>query len=633
MAKTKYQVIADFSGGYGTDLPNEIMPGNMLAQAENVYWEQGLIKRGGISAYSAAAPLDGTDNIVGACKAYLNSGWRNIIAVDDTSDVSFFYGETTWTEISGKTFTTGYEVEMLYGNGVVIAVNGVDKPIVIYYDSGYQINTLEAYDFRTRITSDWYAGQYTAAGPTYTDDTSDAQDAGADDFQLASTTNNDGFYVAGVLTFNKIVIKNCPAFDGSPVGSYQYYDENGSWQSLSMVTTPTWGAAEGDKTFEFNYPTDWGVWDGSDPSGVTGGMIGRYVIRVRFTTAPTSAQSADYLEIYHTQYLTQVTGGDIPNWVHYHNNRWWLANGNAVNYSRVNQNKNWQSYDVEYFNGGGDGITGLATLGDDLIVAKAESIHRLVGASYEDFVNEQVLQVGCLEGRSIASFPNMLLFLGNDDHIHIFNGTSEKRVSKHIATDIASFTTSTVCATEYKGNYWLSFYTDGKILVCDPDTYTEDETTGEGRMAFYKLTGAKICQFLWRKGETTDRFLACERSTADRLLQLDNGNSYDFSDTAIDVKVKTKRMHFGNPVLMKDYTRLKLEITNSDSWTVIAYSDNETNSNTATVSTSTNEAHVFKDVSLPYTVAGRDLSIYLRNNTAYDVKIYSMAVDYRPRRF
>ncbi len=43
-------------------------------------------------------------------------------------------------------------------------------------------------------TAMWSAGQWDDSEPaSYTDDTTDAQDAGASDFALTSTTNDDGF--------------------------------------------------------------------------------------------------------------------------------------------------------------------------------------------------------------------------------------------------------------------------------------------------------------------------------------------------------------------------------------------------------------------------------------------------------
>ncbi|KKK99415.1 hypothetical protein LCGC14_2632980, partial [marine sediment metagenome] len=194
-----------------------------------------------------------------------------------------------------------------------------------------KIENLEKYDERDRDETTWNAGQYTAVGTVYTDDTTDAQDAGADDFQLCTNVNGDGFFIACTHTFNKVVLKSAQQAAGAPVAVYEYYADDSTWKACSMVTTPTWTAAAGDRTIEFNYPSDMGRWDGSESI-----LVNRFMFRVRFTTAPTSAFSCDYATVHHTQYITQITGSDQPHYVIAHNSRLWLAVGYIVYYSPPN---------------------------------------------------------------------------------------------------------------------------------------------------------------------------------------------------------------------------------------------------------------------------------------------------------
>ena len=404
--KRKPVSLTQFAGGYSDLLPPSEIPSHVLADAENIYWEAGIRKRGGISDYGTvdASPLDDGNctTIRGQVRAYLNSTWYTIIAEDDGSDVGFWYSAdaTSWTELAAETFTTGNDVEFAVLDNKVVAINGTDKPLIIYYDSAFYIKDLEAYDERNRNNDDFYAGQYDASGdPYYIDDTTDAQDVGADDFQLASTTNDDGFYIAGDLTFNKVVMTNCHDFgSGGTINAgatYQYYKDDGdgtySWGTLSLVTTPDWEAAEDDKTLEFNYPTDWTTMDETDPDGYStlDTMIGRFVILITFSTAPASAMSCDKLTLSHTQYLTQITGGDAVTAIAVHNSTMYLGNGKAVNYSPYNALTGWNEYDVEYLQEGGEKIYAMTSYKGYLACFKKQAIYGIYGTSLDQRIVRQ----------------------------------------------------------------------------------------------------------------------------------------------------------------------------------------------------------------------------------------------------
>ena len=90
---------------------------------------------------------------------YLNSAWISVEAIDldGSSDVRFYVRTTASLSLISATvvMTTGYDVIFAELNGHIVAVNGVDKPLVIYYDSGWQIQTLEAHDTRTWAITSW----------------------------------------------------------------------------------------------------------------------------------------------------------------------------------------------------------------------------------------------------------------------------------------------------------------------------------------------------------------------------------------------------------------------------------------------------------------------------------------------
>ena len=76
--------------------------------------------------------------------------------------------------------------------------------------------------------SQWIAGQFTSPD-TFTVDTEDAQDVGASDFSLCTTTNGDGFIVASRVPFNVLGIDVGRATTGgAPVYDVAYSQANGS---------------------------------------------------------------------------------------------------------------------------------------------------------------------------------------------------------------------------------------------------------------------------------------------------------------------------------------------------------------------------------------------------------------------
>lgn len=142
----------------------------------------------------------------------------------------------------------------------------------------------------------WGAGQWddsndaaNISSPAYTDDTTDAQDSGANDFALATTTSNDGFCVESDVKFNMVGITIGAAAGGSPVYDYAYWDGS-SWANLApfLIATPDM-ANTGDTYVGFLSPWDWTALASTDDPVTDEGMTtGRYAIRVRATTHPTT---------------------------------------------------------------------------------------------------------------------------------------------------------------------------------------------------------------------------------------------------------------------------------------------------------------------------------------------------------
>lgn len=155
----------------------------------------------------------------------------------------------------------------------------------------------------------WRAGQWTdAAGTPYSDDTTDAQDAGASDFALETTTANDGFVIACDLPFNAISINVGTASVGAgAVRAARYGNTAGDgwtdFANLFVQDAATGVMSTGENVMVWSPPLDWGL---SGATGLGGAPQGRYVVNVRATTAPTTAALATAIEIFRLYLLTEA---------------------------------------------------------------------------------------------------------------------------------------------------------------------------------------------------------------------------------------------------------------------------------------------------------------------------------------
>jgi len=149
-------------------------------------------------------------------------------------------------------------------------------------------------------TTLWKAGQWTNATTTYTDDTTDAQDVGANDFALETTTDNDGFIVSSAVKFNAICLDiGTASVTGTPVRTLEYSTGTTTWTAITNgivmpVSGGHWTAAE--TLIWWIPPVDWTVLAAGHGTGVS---TGQYAIRVRSTTAPTgTAGLADSMSVH-----------------------------------------------------------------------------------------------------------------------------------------------------------------------------------------------------------------------------------------------------------------------------------------------------------------------------------------------
>lgn len=140
--------------------------------------------------------------------------------------------------------------------------------------------------------SRWKFGQWDdSETASYTDDTTDAQDAGASDAALTTTTNNDGFVVQSLDKFGCVILQVGTAEAGSPVYEYTYWNGS-SWATLSTLSVSS-AYTVAEHLILFSPPQDWAALaSGDTPVDTDGLTAGYYAIRMRATTAPTTAPLA-----------------------------------------------------------------------------------------------------------------------------------------------------------------------------------------------------------------------------------------------------------------------------------------------------------------------------------------------------
>jgi hypothetical protein len=634
--------LVDFRGGYCTDVPSHLMSDNELLVAENCYWRDGIVKRRGISTYSETDISSFT--IRGSFRAYLNSTWYTILALDDGSVTNLYYGTAgTFTAIDNdKDFTKGVRCEFDQLLDAVVMVNGSDKPAVIYYSSGVVVEDLETYDERVRENDNWVAGAYdTSEANPFVDDTTDAQDVGADDFQVVTDTNDDGFYVACDFTFNKVIIKNCQQAGGAPVAAYSYWNGT-AWTSITPGTTPTWTAAEGDKTIEFDIPLDS---DGAclmQPyveDGAPEEIAGRYMMRVIFSTAPSAILYADYLVVSHTQYLTQILADAKPHAVCVHNNQMFLAERNVVNMSPVNTVKGWGEGFVESFVSGGSRIIAMRSFGEALVVVKENTVYTLDTNNYLDPVRSRPLTtVGAASPDSVVN-AGQLLFFASTYGFFAWTGSSAVNISKHIQTEFDTYTPSGISACFYEGLVYFCNPATSEADVFDPDTFRMTDM-GDGRVSFYHWTGYRADQFIPCIGYgDTGYLLGTDNSTTNKIVRCEYG-AYDNlgAATAIDMKIQTKYFSSESLGMQQRWGIVKplvgeVSAATGSNYTITFYSDYADQNVAATVVATVGSGIYSSWIRLPYYTDGKNLSFHLRHNSVTSAKLYGYSFEFEGRVF
>jgi len=197
----------------------------------------------------------------------------------------------------------------------------------------------------------WKAGQWdNSAGASYTDDTTDAQDAGTTDFPMTTAGQaDDGFVVQASTPFNVLGMDITTAGAGGSIASpiFQYW--NGSaWTTLTPILAGDFTETTADPGSMWLQPLDEvALATGDTPVDTDGLDAGKYAIKVSWAaTAPTTAPVADSIWIGQLMdYIEQVEDGKAIK-KEYKNDMVLPFDSNLVAFCNVANAANW--IDVEY---------------------------------------------------------------------------------------------------------------------------------------------------------------------------------------------------------------------------------------------------------------------------------------------
>ncbi|MFA5376781.1 MAG: hypothetical protein WC455_13615 [Dehalococcoidia bacterium] len=634
----KLSMAADFRGGYATDVPSEVMEENMLLKAENVYWQNGLVNRGGRSIYTTLSTS--VSAVRGFIRAYQNDLWYDIAAIDTSTAVELWKSTgTTWAKYStdGVTLQTGYNVEMDQLTEKIVAVNGYDRPYICHYSTvstRFVMEYLDAYDARTIDYADWKAGAMTTATTEYVNYTSVAQSTASGDFPIllstylgSTLTTACGHYIASDYQFTKVVYSSAQLMSTHATAIYEYWTTAAGWTALTSLleATPTWTTAAGDRTVQLPYLSDWEMVDSTAHSTL---LDYKYVMRVSFPVAPTSAAYCQSVAVTDIHYLTRIMSDERPQLCKAHANHMFLFTDNNAQFSPIRSLKNWDEIDVEYFEEGGHKISGTASLTNNLLIVKPGALYGFFTNDWSNLTKTKLSGIGSQYGRSIAVVAQMAFFLA-EDGVRLWNGTENILVSKHIKSDIDAWTKTGANGVEYKGQYWLAFPSTGYVLVADPDTFRRDDA-GDGRISWFKLTGCRADQFNWHSGGSDDGYLLSvdNTSTAVAITRLENGSNTDGSTgVAFTKDVKTRYLVTPADVLNR---RITPAFAGLGSWSLILSADHGASTVTTDVTVAIATTHsnrYLTTISIPYQFDGRAIAFELQTASTDAIKVYSLSYE------
>ncbi|MEW4371772.1 hypothetical protein [Paenibacillus kandeliae] len=173
------------------------------------------------------------------------------------------------------------------------------------------------------------------------------------------------------------------------------------------------------------------------------------------------------------QLTTVADSPDYGAFVTTHANRFFIAKriSNELRFSALREPENWSS--TEKYTGSGtivvetpDGEkpTALTTFGDQVILFKKYTMHKLYGEDPTNFTMAQPYGVGCISDKSVVVTRDALYFLGIDGFYVYQGGLSPIKISDPIKNYISIMNPTQQNCAGYDGRFiYLSLCTSGSL--------------------------------------------------------------------------------------------------------------------------------------------------------------------------
>lgn len=256
--------------------------------------------------------------------------------------------------------------------------------------------------------------------------------------------------------------------------------------------------------------------------------------------------------------------GPIPNgkFVIVHKNRLYIAgdpsNPSRIYMSDIGQPESFPGLNfIDIDTNDGDMITGIAELGDSLVIFKERSLYVLRGTGPQNYSLLDSHQAhGTVSHWSIVQILNRLFYLSRDG-VYAFDGKNVRLESDLIKGSVMGLNNNqawnqqylaTACAVDYKGKYWLSL-SEG-TTVFNNRVYLFDYI--HGAWTRYDIPVSTFALFQSSLSATYDLYSG--DPTTGNVFHQDTGTSDN--GNSINAYYRTKDYDFGATAHFKSYKGL-----------------------------------------------------------------------------
>lgn len=219
--------------------------------------------------------------------------------------------------------------------------------------------------------------------------------------------------------------------------------------------------------------------------------------------------------------------------IHVHMDRGYMigvpGNPMRLQYSEKGDLENWTvSGYIDDMEEEGRVLVGLATLGGALYILTEGSIWGLFGNDPGDWVLRKILDgIGCAEERTVCVKGEWIYFMSHIGPMR-FNGSSVQPIGKVVEPfledefDWANVGANSLCATFYRGRYWVTFAKIGVTPAGRPNyTLIWDEDTN----SWWPCSNIKISCYVQGKSEESNRTLYGAGCSEAKAYLLDVGGA------------------------------------------------------------------------------------------------------------